>query len=253
MGFLQALDPDPNAIFRIEHFTDAPKSESKPKTDPLLGQHQVHSAQDLIDLMPKLVDLNNRGAGIFVAVNQLVGGRKKTDLQKIRGCHADFDSCTKEQIENVSEKLMPSIIVKSSPGKYHMYWLLQKNECLDMETVEGINRCLVQKFGADKAAIDVSRLLRLPGFTHQKYRGNGQTPEVQYRVLGGRYKVADLVKAFPPIQKTTTVSNQSINLPAANPVTHSDSRLQLVISQTQNHLPHIWNGTISTQGLSVII
>jgi hypothetical protein len=58
-----------------------------------------------------------------------------------------------------------------------MYWVLDGADALDVPTAEGINRSLVD-MGADSAATDVCRLLRLPGFRHMKYRANGETPLV---------------------------------------------------------------------------
>ena len=39
IAFLQALDPNPDATFNIEHYTDLPKGEEKPKPDPLVGRY----------------------------------------------------------------------------------------------------------------------------------------------------------------------------------------------------------------------
>jgi len=58
--------------------------------------------------------------------------------------------------------------VQSSVGtKQHWYWLLADGDELDADTARAINQGLVD-LGADKAAVDVTRLLRLPGFRHMK-------------------------------------------------------------------------------------
>lgn len=72
----------------------------------------------------------------------------------------------------------PSIEVRTSgTNKCHLYWVLDDADELDVPTAEAINRALVG-LGADPAATDTSRLLRLPGFRHMKYRANGETPWV---------------------------------------------------------------------------
>ena len=128
--------------------------------------------------MYKRQELNEAGAGIFFCVNQCQGKRKKENITRVRCVHADFDSATQLQIDTVRQKLTPSIEVRTSgTNKFHLYWALNEADVLDVPTAEAINRALVN-FGADPAATDVSRLLRLPGFRHMKYRATGETPLV---------------------------------------------------------------------------
>jgi hypothetical protein len=121
-------------------------------------------------LIPELEKLNAQGAAVFVMVNECAGQRSKSNVSRIRGVHADFDGASEEVLAAVRERLQPTIEVQSSdPCNVHFYWLLREGEELDTETAEAIHRHLVD-LGADKAAIDVSRLLRLPGFRHMKYK-----------------------------------------------------------------------------------
>lgn len=54
----------------------------------------------------------------------------------------------------------PSIIVESSPGRFHCYWLL--NEALSAVNVEHMNRRLSFNYDADRSGWDAVQLLRLP-------------------------------------------------------------------------------------------
>jgi hypothetical protein len=120
--------------------------------------------------LPSLSELNERGAGIFVARNQCSGQRCEKNITRIRGVHADLDKVSEEQLNAVMDVLQPSIVVRSSPGRYQLYWQLAEGEILSKEETKAINQCLAREHGADPAAVDASRLLRLPGFKHMKYR-----------------------------------------------------------------------------------
>ena len=176
--FLETLDPAADATFQITTFTDLPKGMPKPKPDPLLQEYEDLTIPQVGLLLPDLGRLNEAGAGIFFCVNQCRGKRKKENVTRVRCVHADFDSATQSQIEAVRRKLSPSIEVRTSgTSKCHMYWVLDGADELDVPTAEAMNRSLVD-LGADSAATDVCRLLRLPGFRHMKYRANGETPLV---------------------------------------------------------------------------
>ena len=67
----------------------------------------------------ELVELNDKGAGIFVTVNETDGkGRKEENIIGIRAIFQDDD----DGFEG-TYPLTPSIQVQSSPGKFQRYWL----------------------------------------------------------------------------------------------------------------------------------
>ena len=168
--FLKHLDPSPQATFNIETFTDIPKGAKKPKPDPLCQRYANLSLSGVENKIKVLEELNALGAAIYVMVNECVGQRKKDNVSRIRGVHGDFDGVPEEVLAAVRARLQPTIEVQTSdPRNVHFYWLLSEGEELDTETAEAIHRHLVE-LGADKAAVDVSRLLRLPGFRHMKYK-----------------------------------------------------------------------------------
>ena len=165
LEFLELLDPSPEARFNIETYTD---KKDKPKSDPLSRRFPACTREQVEQLLPQLETLNAEGAAIYVAVNEFAGQRKTANLKRVRGVHADLDGVTEEQLQALREKLPPTIVVQSSVGtKQHWYWLLADGDELDADTARAINQGLVD-LGADKAAVDVTRLLRLPGFRHMK-------------------------------------------------------------------------------------
>ncbi len=170
LKFLTLLDPAPSATFNIETFTDLPKGVVKPKPDPLCTRYANLSLAGVAEIIANLEMLNEAGAAVYVAVNQCKGHRSKDNVTRVRGVHADFDGVAAEVLSAIRLRLKPTIEVQSSgPGNCHFYWLLDQGEEMSSEWAESINRGLVE-LGADRAAIDVSRLLRLPGFRHMKHR-----------------------------------------------------------------------------------
>ncbi len=178
LEFLLAMDGDPAATFNIECFTDLPKGQEKPDPDPQLARYPNLSIVEVERLIPNLVAANAAGAGIFFCVNQCQGQRSKKNVTRVRCIHGDFDKATDAMLENVYATLHPSIAVTTSGvNRCHLYWLISKDQTISNEVAEALNKSLVL-LGADSAATDVSRLLRLPGFWHMKYRAEGVTPMV---------------------------------------------------------------------------
>ncbi len=173
MEFIHLLDPSPEARFNIETYTDLAKGGSRPSPDPLLKRHPNLSVSDVEALIPALTKLNEQGAAVYIAVNQFHGQRKKKNLTYVRGVHADLDDVTAAQLATLRKALEPTIVVQSSsPAKQHWYWLLSGDDEMSCDVAESINRGLVS-LGADKAATDIARLLRLPGFRHMKNFAGG--------------------------------------------------------------------------------
>ena len=201
IAFLQALDPNPDATFNIEHYTDLPKGEEKPKPDPLVGRYPNLTISEVQALIPKLHYINDSGAGIFVARNQCSGQRSKDTVTRVRGVHADMDGVGAAELSAVTGLLRPSIVVQSSTqDRNQLYWQLSEGEFLSHDETEGINRRLVISHSADKAAVDVSRLLRIPGFNHMKYRSKGETPNVTLISEGPTYTAEEIRNVFPPAE-----------------------------------------------------
>lgn len=74
--------------------------------------------------------------------------------------------------------LAPSIVIASGTiGNLHAYWLLE--EPVPPSVAEEINRALALRLGADAAAVDASRILRLPDTYNQK-----ADPPASVRLVG---------------------------------------------------------------------
>jgi hypothetical protein len=109
-----------------------------------------------------LLNLNGRGAGAFVVVNE--GGQKTESITRVRAVFADTDGADHEPI---IKALRPHMVVHSSPGNFHIYWLTVDDFPLDQFTP--IQEAISTKFGTDDNVKDLPRVMRLPGFKHNKY------------------------------------------------------------------------------------
>ncbi len=75
---------------------------------------------------------------------------------------ADLDDCDPKCLGEFGEP-KPNIIVKTSPGRWQAYWLLDK--FYDANILEGYNKRICRAYklqGADQGGWDATQLLRLP-------------------------------------------------------------------------------------------
>jgi putative DNA primase/helicase len=242
--FLQHLDPADNTTFNIEHYTDLTKGMLKPKSDALSGRYSDLTLSQVKEKLPELQSINDKGAGIFVAVNRFTGHRKLENLTRVRGIHADMDDVTEDQLTLLSKILQPSIVVQSSSAtRFQLYWLLNDGDKLKSAETKAINQSLAQHHGADKAAVDVARLLRLPGFKHMKHRAEGKTPRVTAITYGKTYTANQIRGAFPLIRTQGTTKNSSLEARDSCAVTPvSTSRLDEVAKRIEALHPQLWAG-----------
>lgn len=130
-----------------------------------------HKTGSIKDLYPQLKAANEAGAGIFVCVNETDGkGRKERNITRVRALFVELDhgGLTDEHLAEFQEQFQPSMIVKSSPGKAHCYWLV--NDC-PLDKFSKLQGLLAKRFAgldAGTESIDLPRVLRVPGFYHQK-------------------------------------------------------------------------------------
>lgn len=107
-------------------------------------------------------------------------GGTKNDCMRVSCVWVDFDNTSKLP----DFKLQPDVIVNSGMG-FHTYWLLESPVYVRTgrwQEIEAINRGLAKKlsngiqpsdankkFGPDLMTIDITRILRVPGFYNYKY------------------------------------------------------------------------------------
>lgn len=114
-----------------------------------------------------LDSMQSKGAGVYVQVS---GGttRGARNITHVRAVFLDLDgaplSGVSDAVKNGYPK--PHCIVESSPGRYHVYWLV--HDC-DVQMFGSIQKLLAMHFNGDQCVINPDRVLRLPGSINYKY------------------------------------------------------------------------------------
>lgn len=182
--FLTALDEEAEK-FTFQTFADredASEEERRTLTCILHGT--------LEEFEPWLRALNECGAGIFVTINATDGrGRTAENITGIRALFADFDGAALPS----TWPLEPHIVVESSPGRWHAYWLVCGIELTEFRTFQA---SIAAHLGSDPKIIDLPRVMRLPGFTHRK--GAPFVTRIVTAVPAQPYDRETLLRAFPP-------------------------------------------------------
>lgn len=156
--------------------------------------HQYYGTFDQ-EMREKLAQDNRVGFGIFVAVNRFKDEtRQKGNVHSVRCIWQEDD----EGFGDFLFPVDPSITVETSPGKYHRIFVFSP-ESQDFVSWAKMQKTMVSQYGSDKDAKDITRVLRIPGFWHQKGLGKPFQSRVVGGTLGGENKVYswdELIKHF---------------------------------------------------------
>jgi hypothetical protein len=133
--FLQLLDPAAQG-FTVQTFADGQTNDSLARSNP--GRDEV-------------LRLYQRGAGIYITVNQTdLTGRKSENIKRIRAIWQEDD-----EGHGGPFPLDPSLVVESSPGHFHRYWLVADDWPADEQgraDFAAVMERMVVSYGSDKNA-----------------------------------------------------------------------------------------------------
>ena len=181
--FLCLLDED------AEGFTFQTFDDSKHRGDKSLNQ-VLHGT--LNEHWPKLCQLNQVGAGVFVTVQETdLRGRKKRNITGVRAIFQEQDRPGCPELPTV-----PHIEVESSPGKHHRYILVEDCPLGDFGSLQDR---MVESYGSDPNAKDITRVLRLPGFLHQKDPNKPHMVRIVSESGSPPLPYTEAVQTFPPV------------------------------------------------------
>ena len=181
--FLAALAPG-ETDFTFQTFDD---NDTRDETRPELAR-VTHGS--LAERLSELSPLSALGAGVFVTVNRTdLKGRREANIVAVRALFADLDGAPLSVLERLS--LLPHIIAMTSPSRFHVYWRVN-----GVETAEfaGLQKRLAALLGSDPSVCDLPRVMRLPGFPHQKDPAAPHLVWFQAREHSGPYE-ADAFRA----------------------------------------------------------
>ena len=120
--------------------------------------------------------LNARDYDIYLCVNPIrpgSRGREKADIAEVRRLQLDLDEDGPTGYARVLEDLergalpRPAHILRSSKDRYQFLWDTVPDRW-SHEQAEAVMRGLAERYGGDRAATDVARVMRLPGFRNCK-------------------------------------------------------------------------------------
>lgn len=162
LRFLNKLDPS-KPTFTFQTFYD-----KKDENDFIYPCVKHGTFDEHYEFLKKM---NQKGAGIFMMVNRGDGiihegnktCRKTQNVTAVRALFADTDGVPIEPILTTCPP--PHILVESSPNKWHIYWLTNDTK-LEEFTLRQI--AIAEKYGTDPSVQDLPRVMRIPGFYHQK-------------------------------------------------------------------------------------
>ena len=154
------------------------------------GKGRGRLARIIHDDETYLKNINDQGAGVFLTINETDGkGRETRNITKVRAIYVDLDGA---DVNPVLQE-MPHMVVESSPGKFHGYWLVKD---FPLEAFKATQQRLIKKFGGDKAVCDLPRVMRIPGYVHHK--GEPFTTQIVFEHHGEPLTYAEVCEKFPP-------------------------------------------------------
>ena len=170
--------------FTFQVFADREDSNIVPKN---ISAVDARSRNHYFTLLEKD---NNAGAGIFVTVNETDGkGRKYENITRVRSLFADLDGAPLDNLCRIP--LQPHMIIESSPGKYHPYWLVSDFP-KDRFTI--YQKRIAELIDGDIVVNDLPRVLRLAGFIHRKGEAF-QTRIIQHNDMPP-YSLSEIIDAL---------------------------------------------------------
>lgn len=149
--FLNFLNPKTRNLFF--------RTYAENKSEPLNLNQKLNG--DFAELKKTLINQNLCGASVCVVVNE--GGHTDKEITKIKFVFVDTDGAP---IEPILSALNPHIVIETSPGNFHVYWQVKN---FKIENFKPFQKAIANKFSTDISINNPSRIMRVPGFLHQKH------------------------------------------------------------------------------------
>jgi DNA primase RepB-like protein/CHC2-type zinc finger protein len=194
--------------------------------------------QSLAPIAARVLELADRGCDVYAGVSLRTRQEGTKDAIPTLGvAWADCDSLD-ATTALAAFPLPPSMIVRSSPGKVHAYWRLERPH--PAEVVEDVNRRLALALGADPRVADAARILRVPGSFNRKA---GAAHAVY--LMSNRPKVTrmeDLLNALPELPAAP------VQVAAPRPATRSDDLADLHAVPATVYVPLLTGREVGRDG-----
>jgi hypothetical protein len=234
--FFRMIERD--GSFMLQTFDDVPRGV---KGDPALASSVLWPAGDSAGqerTWKRVLQLYARGAGVFFTVNRTDGaGRRRENIPSIRAVWRENDNG-----DTTALPLQPSLIVESSPGKFHEYILTSDHWPADEHGSaehRAIEERMIESYGSDPNAKDLSRVLRVPGFLHRKDKNKPHLVRV-VASPGWRYPRQQIVEAFPPVRQQAKKTEAPVCGEAFEKDDGEDRRIRDALFSIDATERHVW-------------
>jgi hypothetical protein len=192
--FLEHLDLS-ETEFTFQIFDD--KKPARPLARVLHGSLDEH--------FERLCELSSRGAGVYVTINRTdLKGRKKSNVVETRAVFVDLDGVPIDNWKRLS--LRPHIGVMSSPGRAHLYYRVKG---IGLHEWPEIQKRLAALMEGDPAVCDLPRVMRLPGFPHQKSDSLMVEAEYASGPLDAYYTREEFLKALDEAEEKRAAEGEA--------------------------------------------
>lgn len=153
------------------------------------GKSLVRTYKDANTAYKEALSYNLQGYDVYFMVNEGDGivhtgkriARSQANVLALTACFMDTDNCPIEKVDAYLESigLVPHLRVESSPGRFHLYFLIHSEEPLrhNVDRWKAVQHMLHRlgdpnirpsSLGLDGTMHDYSKVLRVPGFMHIK-------------------------------------------------------------------------------------
>jgi hypothetical protein len=146
------------------------------------------------------------GFDVYLGMNPLKPNsrtRTKDDILAVRHLYLDLDHAGPQALGDIRRSHLvpaPNYVLSTSPQKFQVVWRV---EDVPQGDAENLLRAMARTFGADPAATDSTRVLRLPGFLNHKYENKftvtaERLPDHVYRLRDFKLPIEHVGGLDPP-------------------------------------------------------
>jgi len=147
--------------------------------------------------------MNDKDAGVFLTVNETDGkGRTAENVTSVRAVYADLDGAPLAPVLDYK----PHMVVESSPGRYHAYWLTND---VPLDQFRDLQKSIIALFDADKSVHDLPHVMRMPGFYWRKQDQGYLTKIIFTSDRADKFTCDELKAMFPPLKKSMSTAMAS--------------------------------------------
>lgn len=165
------------------------------------------------DVIEDMRDHQGYKWGVFVVVNE--GGRKGTDIRRVRALFIDMDG---KDLASIQFHTEPDFIVQRDAIHWHAYWLVA--DCPLVEFTHAQLR-LARFYESDPAVIDLPRVLRVPGTRHYKDPDNPRDMVLHERRCGPARPFAEIMRGVSELPAESK-SERPLSNAVGDPVTEAN-------------------------------